>query len=143
MEFSDSKAFATELQQAWKQWSGNSTRARLRRLHRCLEGLRFVTDSDPYLRLDNSHCGRTTTLIYIERTMENDSAVSWLRQLQANVKAALRGDTQDFEDEYSEKGKYAKSRIWTTPQLLNPIDSSSYSVTHIRPLEVRLRMGIA
>lgn len=142
MEFSDSKAFATELQQAWNQWIGQSTRASLRRLNRCLEGLHFVPESGTYLRLDNSHCGRTKTLMRIERTKENDSVVSWVRQLQANVEAALRGDTQDFEDEYSEQGRYAKSGIWTTAQLLNPIDSSSYSVTHILPLEVRLRMGI-
>ena len=78
----------------------------------------------------------------VERTEENESAVSSLRQFQTDVKAVLESDTEDFKGEYSEVGRYAKSRIWTTVQLLNPIDSSSYSVSHILPLEVRLRLGI-
>jgi len=58
------------------------------------------------------------------------------------VKSIFDGETEDFDREYSAKGKYAKSRIWTTVQLLNPVDSSSYSVSHILPLEVRNRLGI-
>lgn len=144
MQFADGKAFAIEIQRAYMHFRKSRTRDAVRWLYQCLEGLRFIREkrSMGSLSILNWHDGRTVTILTLDQSPEGESIFASLQQMRSELQAFLRDDTEDFDLEYSTKGHYAKSRIWTTIHLLNPIDSQSYSVTHILPLEVRVRLGL-
>jgi hypothetical protein len=141
MHFNSAQSWLKEFQAAFEQFQHKPHRGSLRWLARCTEGLRFNPHPD---RVDIEHWyeGRTTLLFALELP-EHESAYQFLRELQSKVREdVIANGNADFDDEFAGKGKYTRSQIFNTTHFLNPIDSSSYAVSNILPVEIRRRLGL-